>query len=152
MDKTRRKLLIGTSVSLLLAGWWPQSVFAKRASEEAFISRSMEETIRELIGDTEVIEDQEHIHIEAPSISENGAVVPISVDVDMDNVDAISLLVEKNPLPLTSTYKFHKASAPYISTRIKMGETSNVIALVSVDGKHYKATKFIKVTIGGCGG
>ena len=152
MDKTRRKLLVGTSAGLLLATLWPQSLFAKRASEEAFTSEAMEDTIKKLIGDADVIEDQEHIHIKAPSISENGSVVPISVEVDMDNVDAISLLVEKNPLPLTSTYKFHKASAPYVSTRIKMRGSSNVIALVTADGKHYKATELVKVTIGGCGG
>ena len=152
MDKARRKLLIGTGAGLLLASWSPQAVFATRASEEAFGSKSLDESIRELIGDADVIEDNDHIHIKAPTISENGAVVPISVEVDMDNVDAISLLVEKNPLPLTSSYKFHKASAPYISTRIKMMETSDVIALVTADGKHYKATELVKVTIGGCGG
>ena len=152
MDKTRRKLLIGTGTGLLLASWWPQSLFAARASEEAFGSKSLDESIKGLVGDAEVIEDSEHIHIKAPTISENGAVVPISVEVDMDNVDAISLLVEKNPLPLTSSYKFHKASDPYISTRIKMMGTSDVIALVTADGKHYKATELVKVTIGGCGG
>ena len=112
----------------------------------------MADSIKELIGDAAVIADQEHIYIKAPAISENGAVVPISVEVDMDNVDAISLLVEDNPLPLTSSYQFHKASAPYVSTRIKMLKTSNVVALVTADGKHYQATKLVKVTIGGCGG
>lgn len=152
MNRTRRKLLIGTGAGLLLASWWPQSLFAKRSSEAAFTTKSMAESIKDLIGDADVIEDQKHIHINAPTISENGSVVPISVEVDMDNVDAISLLVEKNPLPLTSSYKFHKVSAPYVSTRIKMRETSNVVALVSANGKHYKATELVKVTIGGCGG
>ncbi|MBC6414002.1 MAG: thiosulfate oxidation carrier protein SoxY [Chromatiales bacterium] len=152
MDKTRRKLLVGTSAGLLLASWWPQSLFATRASEVAFGSKALDESIKQLIGDADVIEDQEHIHIKAPTISENGAVVPISVEVDLDNVDMISLLVEQNPLPLTSNYQFHKASAPYVSTRIKMLKTSNVVALVTADGKHYKATELVKVTIGGCGG
>ena len=152
MDKTRRKLLVGTGAGLLVASWWPQSLFAKRVSEDAFRSKSIDESIKELVGNAKVIEDQEHIRIKAPSISENGAVVPISVEIDMDDVDAVSLLVEKNPLPLTSTYKFHKASAPFISTRIKMIGTSDVIALVTADGKHYKATELVKVTIGGCGG
>jgi sulfur-oxidizing protein SoxY len=39
-----------------------------------------------------------------------------------------------------------------ISTRIKMGQTSNVFALVKADGKFYTASKEIKVTLGGCGG
>ena len=39
-----------------------------------------------------------------------------------------------------------------VSTRIKMGQTSNVFALVKADGKYYVASKEIKVTLGGCGG
>ena len=39
-----------------------------------------------------------------------------------------------------------------MSTRIKMGQTSNVYAVVKADGKFYVATKEIKVTLGGCGG
>jgi sulfur-oxidizing protein SoxY len=43
-------------------------------------------------------------------------------------------------------------SEAYVSTRIKMGKTSNVIAVVKSDGKLYSTTKEVKVTIGGCGG
>jgi sulfur-oxidizing protein SoxY len=39
-----------------------------------------------------------------------------------------------------------------ISTRIKMGQTGNVIAVVKANGKLYSARKEVKVTIGGCGG
>jgi len=41
---------------------------------------------------------------------------------------------------------------PALSTRVKMGQTSNVFALVKADGKYYVASKEIKVTLGGCGG
>jgi sulfur-oxidizing protein SoxY len=40
----------------------------------------------------------------------------------------------------------------YVSVRIKMGQSSNVRAVVNAGGKHYAATKEVKVTIGGCGG
>ncbi len=39
-----------------------------------------------------------------------------------------------------------------MSTRIKMGKTSEVHAVVKAGGKLYSATKEVKVTIGGCGG
>jgi predicted secreted protein len=39
-----------------------------------------------------------------------------------------------------------------VSTRIKMGQTSNVTALVKADNKFYFANKEVKVTLGGCGG
>ena len=51
MDNTRRKLLIGTGAGLLLASWWPQSLFAARTSEKAFGSKSLDESIKELVGD-----------------------------------------------------------------------------------------------------
>ena len=41
---------------------------------------------------------------------------------------------------------------PSLSARIKMGQSSNVYALVKADGKYYVASKEIKVTLGGCGG
>jgi len=40
----------------------------------------------------------------------------------------------------------------FVTTRIKMGQTSNVYALVKADGKWAMAVKEIKVTLGGCGG
>jgi len=39
-----------------------------------------------------------------------------------------------------------------VSTRIKMGQTSNIHAVVKADNKFYVATKEVKVTLGGCGG
>ena len=92
------------------------------------------------------------INLKAPDIAENGAVVPVTVSVDMDNVEAISIVASGNPLPLTSSYELSPACEPFVSTRIKMGKTSDVIAVVKSGGKLYSATKEVKVTIGGCGG
>jgi sulfur-oxidizing protein SoxY len=92
------------------------------------------------------------ITLKAPDIAENGAVVPVTVSSSMDKVDAISIVASGNPTPLTSTYQLSSACEPFVSTRIKMGKTSDVIAVVKADGKLYSATKEVKVTIGGCGG
>jgi len=92
------------------------------------------------------------IKLKAPDIAENGAVVPVTVSSTMANVDAISIVATGNAAPLTSTYALTAACEPFVSTRIKMGKTSNVIAVVKSDGKLYSATKEVKVTIGGCGG
>ena len=43
-------------------------------------------------------------------------------------------------------------SQAYISTRIKMGKTGNVLVVVKSGGKLYANKKEVKVTIGGCGG
>jgi len=92
------------------------------------------------------------IKLKAPDIAENGAVVPVTVSSTMGNVDAISIIAEANPGPLTSTYTLSSASEPFVSTRIRLAKTGNVLAVVKADGKLYSATKEVKVTIGGCGG
>ncbi len=92
------------------------------------------------------------IKIKAPDIAENGAVVPVTISSTLANVESISVYAEKNGTPLAATFKLAKNAEAYIATRIKMGKTSNVIAVVTAGGKKYKAHKEVKVTIGGCGG
>ena len=87
-----------------------------------------------------------------PEIAENGAVVPIEVTSKIAGTSAIMLLVEKNPSPLTANFDLSNGADSYVSTRIKMGQTSNVRAVVKAGGKSYTAIKEVKVTIGGCGG
>jgi sulfur-oxidizing protein SoxY len=92
------------------------------------------------------------IQIAAPEIAENGAQVPVTVTSRIANTQSISIIVDKNPFPLSSTFEFANGAEGYVSTRLKMGQTSNVIAIVKADGKYFTASKEVKVTIGGCGG
>ncbi len=92
------------------------------------------------------------IKLKAPDIAENGAVVPVTVSSSMTNVEAISIVASGNATPLTSSYQLSSACEPFVSTRIKMGKTAEVLAVVKADGKLYSASKEVKVTIGGCGG
>ncbi len=92
------------------------------------------------------------IKIKAPDIAENGAVVPVTVSTKMAGVTNMSILASGNNTPLASTYDLGKGTEAYVSTRIKMGKTSNVIAIVKAGGKLYSNQKEVKVTIGGCGG
>jgi sulfur-oxidizing protein SoxY len=92
------------------------------------------------------------IVITAPDIAENGAQVPVTVTSRIPNTQSISIIADKNPFPLNSTFDFSNGAEGYVSTKIKMGQTSNVIAVVKADGKFLTASKEIKVTIGGCGG
>jgi sulfur-oxidizing protein SoxY len=119
--------------------------------KEAFEAESVNNALDNLFGDTSM-EAADNINIKAPDIAENGAVVPITVDTDMDGVESIAIISEKNPTPLTSHFKLADNTHGFVSTRIKMGETSDVIALVRANGTSYTARKEVKVTIGGCGG
>ena len=120
-------------------------------NESAFHAKSVDEAIKAAAG-TPVTEPSDKITIKAPDIAENGAVVPVSVVADMDGVDSITLLVEKNATPLSAIFHLPKGTLPDVSTRVKMGKTGDVIAVVKAGGKLYSARKGVKVTIGGCGG
>ncbi len=89
----------------------------------------------------------------APKIAENGAVVPMTVDASkMDGVTNVSFFVVNNSTPLAASFNLSGAAVGYVSTRIKMGKTSPVEALVTAGGATTKVTQEVKVTIGGCGG
>jgi sulfur-oxidizing protein SoxY len=95
--------------------------------------------------------DSRDIVITAPDIAENGAVVPIEVVSRIPKTQSISIIAEKNPFPLAATADFTNGAEPYAYVRIKMGQTSNVRAVVKADGKFFTAVKEVKITVGGCG-
>ncbi len=118
-------------------------------NEAAFKSKAVADALKNL-GATNLIESKD-IAITAPDIAENGAVVPVAVTSKIPNTQSISIIAEKNPFPLAATFDISSGGDGYVSTRLKMGETSNVRAVVKADGRFYTAVKEVKVTIGGCG-
>ena len=91
------------------------------------------------------------ITLNAPDIAENGAVVPVGIVTTL-KAEQMAILVEKNPSALAAQFYIPAGTEPFVTTRIKMGQTSNVYALVKADGKWSMAVKEVKVTLGGCGG
>ena len=87
----------------------------------------------------------------APDIAENGAVVPVGVSTTLKATE-IAIVVEKNSNALAAHFALPSGTEPFVTTRVKMGQTSNVLALVKADGKWFVASKEVKVTLGGCGG
>ncbi|HMM46448.1 MAG TPA: thiosulfate oxidation carrier protein SoxY [Thiobacillaceae bacterium] len=96
--------------------------------------------------------DTRDVTIKAPDIAENGAVVPVEVTSNIDGTTSIAIIAEKNGTPLVGNYNLAGGATGFISTRIKMGQTSLVRAVVNAGGKSYTTAKEVKVTIGGCGG
>ena len=128
----------------------PRSVLAKWP-EKSFQAENISAAMRNRLGSDQTSESGD-IKIKAPDIAENGAVVPIEVSSTLPGVTSVAVLVEENARPLTASYELGTNTEPFISNRIKMGKTSNVIAIVKADGKLYSTKKSVKVTIGGCGG
>ncbi|MFZ6653721.1 thiosulfate oxidation carrier protein SoxY [Undibacterium sp. TJN19] len=128
----------------------PADVFAAEWNGKAFDAKSLQDAFAALgAGSPAVSAD---IVITAPDIAENGAVVPVSVSSKAANTDYIAILIEKNPNAMSAAFTIPEGTEPSITTRVKVGETSNVHALVKADGKWLVASKEIKVTLGGCGG
>ena len=125
-------------------------VFAEDWNKAAFDTKGLQETVKAFGGSAAT--ESKDISITSPDIAENGAVVPVSVTSKLGKTESISILVEKNPNALSASFDIPGGTEPFVSTRVKMGQTSNVHALVKADGKYYFATKEIKVTLGGCGG
>ena len=128
----------------------PQAVVAAW-NEKAFKAESVDDALAAAMGEASNTAS-DAIKIKAPDIAENGAVVPVSVSTDMADVESIALLAEGNNTPLVATFMLGEGAIADVSTRLKMGKTSDVIAIVTSGGKLHSARKSVKVTIGGCGG
>ena len=153
MNGSRRKMLHGTSVLglAMMAGLFrPESAWAEEWNKAAFDVRSLNDAVKALGGAS--ASESKDIIMTSPDIAENGAVVPFTVTSKLPKTESIALLVEKNPNILAANFFIPEGTEPWVNTRIKMGQTSNVIALVKADGKYYYASKEVKVTLGGCGG
>ncbi len=127
----------------------PGQVFAQ-SLEQAFKTQGIVETMKAL-GAAGAAESKD-IAINAPDIAENGAVVPVGIRSRIPNTQMMALLVEKNPNALAGAYDILEGLEADVNMRIKMGQTSDVFAIVKADGKFFMARKEIKVTLGGCGG
>lgn len=148
----RRGLLKAAgALAVLAAGLLrPIAALAATWNKEAFASKSAADALKSL--GTPGAEANNGIVIEAPQIAENGAVVPIEITSKIPGTTSMAVLVDKNPYPLVARFDFMEGALPFVKINAKMGETSDVRVVATAGGKHYQATKEIKVTIGGCGG
>ena len=121
---------------------WNKAAFSSKAVDEALTG----------LGATSPENNAVFIQLTVPEIAENGAVVPVTVACSLPNVEQISILVDKNPNVLAASFTIPQGTEALVTTRVKMGQTANVVAIVKADGKFYRTAKEVKVTAGGCGG
>ncbi len=156
MNTGRREVLkSGGGLSLLAllgaAGWLKPEAAHADWNKAAFEAKTMDETMK-AYGGSAPAQSKDIAFVSTPDIAENGAVVPIGVTSSIPKPERIAILVEKNPNMLAAAFDLPAGTEPAVTTRVKMGQSSNVYALVKADGKYYVAQKEIKVTLGGCGG
>lgn len=157
MLNTQRRIFIKNSIatSAVSAAWAggflaPEALLADWP-KDSFETKDIPAVLKKLYG-TDVTENDPAIQIKVPEIAENGSVVPITVETDLPEVTQIALFASTNPSPLAADFRLTKNVPPYISTRIKMSKTGDVLAVVQAAGKLHSARQEVKVTIGGCGG
>lgn len=157
MTSIKRRLFLkqaaASSVVIAAAGaglLTPKTVLAAWP-EKAFEAKSIDVALKNLVGSTSSSKSGD-ITIKAPEIAENGAVVPIEVSTKKSKVESIVVLVEKNEFPLACSYNLGSNTEGFVKTRVKMGKTSNLTAVIKSGGKLFSKSREVKVTIGGCGG
>ena len=124
-------------------------------NKTAFEATKLDEAIKGLNVSTETsskdIEPSKNIEIAAPDRAENGAVVQIEITSNIKNTESITVLVEHNPTPLIGTFRFSNGALPFVITRIKMAEDSDLKVIVKAGGQYFTASKKVDVLENGCG-
>lgn len=156
MNQTRRTFLQATMAASTIAVAASAGLLSPRTAlaawpKNAFNAQSMADAIQAIAGSNNAA-DSKDITVEAPDIAENGAVVSVTVKSKVPNTEQISVLVPENANPLCASYITTDAIDGFVTGRIKMRKTSDVVAVVKADGKLLTAKKPVKVTLGGCGG
>lgn len=112
----------------------------------------------EAITGGKAVTDSDKVKLTVPEIAENGAVVPVKVEVDNpmeenNYVKAIHVLSTKNANARCADVMLTPLNGQgYFATRVKLGGTQDVVALIELsNGTFMKSAKSVKVTIGGCG-
>jgi len=152
MIKRRAILARSAELAALLAGAGLLPAAAQAAwSQAAFEAKNMADAVKALGGAAPA--ESKDVTLTAPPIAENGAVVPLACACTLPGVKRLMLLVEKNPNTLAASFDVSDAIEANFSTRVKMGQTSNVYAVAMMaDGKVLYTQEEVKVTLGGCGG
>ena len=138
---------LATAAGLFRPG---NALAATEWNKALFDTRTVADT-EKLLGSGTPVESKD-ITLTGPDIAENGAVVPISVSTTIPKVEQIVILVEKNPNTVAAAFGIPPGTDASVTTRVKLGQSTDVYALVKADGKLYFTKKEVKVTLGGCGG
>lgn len=159
MPDTRRAFL-KTSIALSAYSFATATGLIAPATSQAdwlvnfFDPATLDETVQKTlnIAGAAKINSTDKIELKLPSIAENGAVVPISITSTLELVEQIFIFVEKNPVPLAAIFNLSPEVEPFVSTRLKIAETCEVIVVAKAAAQLYRVQQTVKVTIGGCGG
>ena len=157
--ETRRSVLrtLGTLGTAAAVG---ALVAPRRAGAQALGQQeTVEAAMKRVFGTRPVKDGSALVKLDVPLIAENGAVVPVSVDVNSpmtpsNYVKHIYVVADKNRIPVVTKVTLSpEAGQAYVGENVRLGETGDVRAIVEQsDGTLLQVKREVKVTVGGCGG
>ncbi|MCP4392483.1 MAG: hypothetical protein GY802_29600 [Gammaproteobacteria bacterium] len=144
----KRRTLLKAGMQLALTGAIVPGAAIAEYPTRAFLAKEAPEAIREAFGTTDMGETDK-IVIEAPHIASDANMVPIRIHSGFVNTESISLVVAGNESPFTAVFKLYE-SQNFVSTRIRMANTSELLVIVKADGMLYTSTRPIRVGRNSC--
>ena len=154
---TRRAWLMLAALGAAGAGARPTTARAQGHLANLAPEEPIAATVLRLAGGRPVKDGAALIRIEMPLIAEDGASVPIAVDVQSpmtpeSHVKAIYILAEKNPRPLNVKVSLTPAAGQAsVATNLRLADSGAVRVLAEMsDGTFLTAARDVRVTVAGC--
>ena len=158
---TRREVLgaLGVLATAAAAGGGVSLAAAPAVAQTLGANETVETGLARVFGGRPMKDGAGLIKLDVPLIAENGAVVPVAVEVNspmtpQSYVKSIYVVADRNRIPIVTRVALSPESGKaYMGANIRLGETGDVRAIVEQnDGSLWQIKREVKVTVGGCGG
>jgi len=141
---------------LLSAGLLPLAIAAGRGAGADDADDPWPDIKASLFADRPIQDGAGILALEAPKRAYDAAIVPITVTAaiaqsDARYIQAVHLIVDKNPAPVAGVFHFTvESGTATFATRVRVNEYTNIRAIAEMnDGALFMAAAFVKAA-GGC--
>jgi len=151
INQNRRTILKGAlAVGAVGAVLGKRLAYANQANKpvwpkEAFNANTIEDALFKLTGGNTIIPRPNDILIKAPTIAENG-LAHITIQSNIPDTESISIAIPNNPSPLVANFILDPKVSTTITTRIKIENTGDIVAIITANNKLYSAKKRMRIT------
>ena len=149
LDRARRHLSASVAAFITLPRWLLASASPLLAAD------ALQQRVEAILGRVPVREGR--VHIDTPSLADNGHSVPLVVKVEsamtlQEHVRRILLVSENNPRALIATFHLtQKSGRAEITARIRLNKSQRVMAIAELsDGTFWSGQAEVIVTESAC--
>ena len=140
----KRRTLLKACLQVACGGLLiPGPVLGETYPGKAFRAPEAPDALREIFGTVDMAVSDK-IEIEAPLVALDSGMVPIRVRSQLDNTESISIVVQANEAPFTAHFRIYEPHQ-FISTRVRMAKSGELLAVVKADGVLYASTRPVRV-------